>query len=201
MDNQEVTNQYKRIAVLDWLGRFIFWGLGWSLEGQVPNNKKYVVIFAHHTSNWDFYLMMASKLVLRIRARWFAKHSLFIWPVSIILRSLGGIPINREEAKDIVATAVKAFSKHNHFVVGLAPEGTRNYVPTWKSGFHRIALGAGVPILPVALDFVNKKVVIGNLFHPTEDFESDLQKLLQYYKKYVPAFPERATMPNTNPIK
>ena len=47
----------------------------------------------------------------------------------------------------------------------------------WKSGFYRIAVAAGVPILPVAFDYSRKVVFFAPLFHPTGDYERDLEEL------------------------
>jgi 1-acyl-sn-glycerol-3-phosphate acyltransferase len=74
----------------------------------------------------------------------------------------------------------------------LSPEGTRKKVERWKMGFYHIALGAGVPIVPGALDFANRRVVIGAPFQPTGDAEADLQALLAFFRPYVPKKPEYA---------
>ena len=74
----------------------------------------------------------------------------------------------------------------------LSPEGTRKKVERWKMGFYHIALGAGVPIVPGALDFANRRVVIGAPFQPTGDAEADLQVLLAFFRPYVPKKPEYA---------
>ena len=50
--------------------------------------------------------------------------------------------------------------------------------------------GAGVPIVPGALDFANRRVVIGAPFQPTGDAEADLQALLAFFRPYVPKKPE-----------
>lgn len=55
--------------------RFIMKGLlrllGWKLVGQLPNEKKYVVIFAPHTSNWDFVLMLMVRFCFKMKVAFF----------------------------------------------------------------------------------------------------------------------------------
>jgi len=59
------------------LGRLALKSMGWRIEGELPRLDKFLVIGAHHTSNWDFVLFLALKFVLRLNAHWFAKHTLF----------------------------------------------------------------------------------------------------------------------------
>jgi 1-acyl-sn-glycerol-3-phosphate acyltransferase len=65
----------------------------------------------------------------------------------------------------------------------ITPEGTRRKVPEWKRGFYFIAMGAGVPIVPVALDFSEKRILIGEVFAPTGDYAADLPKLKDFYHR------------------
>ena len=63
-------------------GRFIQIIMGgWSVNGQLPDINKYVIIIAHHTSNWDFVVALGAKLVLGLKLRFFGKHTLFVGPL------------------------------------------------------------------------------------------------------------------------
>ena len=59
-----------------------------------------------------------------------------------------------------------------------------------KTGFYYIALGAGVPIVPAGFDFADKKVIIGEPFHPTGDIEADMAFLMGFYRKIRGKVPE-----------
>jgi 1-acyl-sn-glycerol-3-phosphate acyltransferase len=74
--------------------------------------------------------------------------------------------------------------------VVLAPEGTRRRIPQWKSGFYRIAVEAGAPILPVGFDYSRKVVFFAPLFHPTGDYDKDLQQLRSHYRPEMGKKPE-----------
>ena len=158
----------------------------------MPNLDKFVAIGAHHTSNWDFVIFIALKFVLRLNARWFGKHSIFRWPFGGLMRSWGGIPIQRHLSLNMVEQAIQGFRDNREFILVLSPEGTRRKVERWKMGFYHIAQGAGVPIVPGALDFANRRVVIGAPFQPTGDAEADLRALLAFFRPYVPKKPEYA---------
>lgn len=176
----------------EWLGRSALGLMGWRIEGALPRIDKFVAIGAHHTSNWDFVIFIALKFVLRLNARWFGKHSIFRWPFGGLLRSWGGIPIQRHLSLNMVDQAIQGFRDNREFILVLSPEGTRKKVQRWKMGFYHIALGAGVPIVPAALDFANRRVVIGAPFQPSGDSEADIRALLDFFRPYVPKKPEYA---------
>ncbi|MBT8767846.1 lysophospholipid acyltransferase family protein [Metapseudomonas boanensis] len=163
--------------------------MGWRIEGQLPALDKFVVIGAHHTSNWDFVIFLAVKFVLRLNARWFGKHTIFRWPFAHLLQSWGGVPIRRHLKLNMVEQAIDGFRQHPQFMLVISPEGTRKRVERWKMGFYHIARGAGVPIIPAALDYANRRVVIGEPFWPSGDEQEDLRRLLAFYRPYVPKKP------------
>ncbi len=53
------------------------------------------MIGAHHTSNWDFPIGLATLYVFRLRVCWVGKETLFRWPFGGFMRWLGGIGIDR----------------------------------------------------------------------------------------------------------
>ncbi|ERI50382.1 acyltransferase [Pseudomonas sp. AOB-7] len=185
-------NYLPRNPAAEWLGRSVLKLMGWRIEGQLPRLDKFVAIGAHHTSNWDFVIFIALKFVLRLNARWFGKHSIFRWPFGGLMRAWGGIPIRRERQRNTVEQAVQAFRDNREFILVLSPEGTRKKVERWKMGFYHIALGAGVPIVLGALDYQNRRVVIGPTFQPTGDEQADLAAMLAFFRPYVPKKPQYA---------
>ena len=72
----------------------------------------------------------------------------------------------------------------------VAPEGTRKRSDKWKSGFYRIAVAAGVPILPVAFDYPRKVIRFDPLFHPSGDYERDLALLQSHFRADMALKPE-----------
>ena len=132
-----------------WFWSAVFRMAGWDVEGEIPNLSKFVIIGAPHTSNWDFPVAMALVLAIGLDAHWIGKHTLFRWPFGGLMRRLGGVPVVRSERRGEVDQIVEQFKDHERMVFGLSPEGTRRRVERWKTGFYHIALGAGVPILPV----------------------------------------------------
>jgi len=185
-------NYLPRNLFAEAVGRLALKLMGWRIEGELPKLDKFIVIGAHHTSNWDFVLFLALKFVLRLNARWFAKHSIFRWPFGHLLRAWGGMPIQRHLTLNTVEQAIQAFRDNREFMLIIAPEGTRKKVERWKMGFYHIARGAEVPIVLGALDYRNKRIYLGPPFWPSGDEQADLKQILAFYRPFVPKKPEYA---------
>jgi 1-acyl-sn-glycerol-3-phosphate acyltransferase len=71
------------------------WLAGWRLDGAMPDLKKFVIIVAPHTSNWDFPIGIAAKFALRLEVTFLGKDSLFRFPMGPLMRALGGMPVDR----------------------------------------------------------------------------------------------------------
>lgn len=161
---------------------FLFWLWGWEFDGDLPADvSQAVAIGAPHTSNWDFVIVMIAIFAINVRLSLMGKHTIFIWPFRRLLRWMGLIPADRRAPNGMVGQAIEQFKLNEKFVLAIAPEGTRSKVKSWRTGFHRIALGAKVPIIPVGLDFGNKRIKIGEKFWPSEDMEADIVQLKAFY--------------------
>ena len=164
-----------------WLGLLFLKTMGWRVEGKIPNIKKFVIIAAPHTSNWDFPITLAVAFALRMKIYWMGKAAMFRWPFAATLRWLGGIPIDRSQSHNVVEQSIQAFQKLERLIMVVPPEGTRKKVSYWKTGFYHIAKGANVPIVLGFLDYKRKAGGIGPTFYPTGRLEEDLQKIQAFY--------------------
>jgi 1-acyl-sn-glycerol-3-phosphate acyltransferase len=164
--------------------------LAFHFEGSIPDIPRLVMIVAPHTSNWDFLVGLFAKLALGLRGRFIAKHTLFRGPFGWFLRWLGGIPVDRRAPSGIVESAIEALRTADNLYLVVTPEGTRKKTPAWKSGFYRIAHGAGVPILPVAFDYRKRAIVFEPLFDPSGDYEADLPALRSGFEAAMAYRPE-----------
>ena len=172
------------------LGRWLLRLGRWRVVGQLPDEPRFVLIVAPHTSNWDFIIGVLSMFAIGIRLSWLGKHTIFRFPVTGFLRWLGGEPVDRSTSQGKVEVAIERFRTRTQWVLGLAPEGTRRRVEHWKLGFYRIAVGAGVPILTVAFDFSRRVTDLGTLYRPTGDEVSDLSAIRGRYHKGMARHPE-----------
>ena len=159
----------------------ILHALGWKLEVTLPDTKKYVLIGAPHTSNWDFVYMLLFRSAIGIHPRWIGKDTFFCWPFGGLWKRLGGIPVNRRSRHSFVDQMVATFQEHDELILVIAPEGTRSKTRYWKSGFYYIALGAGVPIVMGFVDYARKVGGIGPTLMPTGDIQADFAALREFY--------------------
>lgn len=153
----------------------------WRLEGDAPTAERYVMIAAPHTSNWDLPMTLAIVFAYRLKVYFFAKHTLFRPPAGMFLRWLGGLPVDRSKANNLVEQMVGLFNTQERLILIIPPEGTRKKVRYWKSGFYHIAHGANVPIALGFIDFKRKVAGIGGMFTPSGDFEADLPAIRAFY--------------------
>lgn len=164
-----------------WLGRAILRILGWQMVGTLPDEPRFVIIAAPHTSNMDFVVGMSLVWAQSIDARWIGKKELFWGPMHWVFRRLGGIPVDRHAPGGVVDDVVTEFGRHDRMVLAIAPEGTRKSVDRWKSGFHRIAAGAGVPVVCGFFDRERKLVGFGPTVWTSDDHEADVRQLRAWY--------------------
>ncbi|KPF82821.1 hypothetical protein IP70_20540 [alpha proteobacterium AAP38] len=181
------------------IGRMGLRLLGWRIAGAFPNLEKFVVIGAPHTSNYDFFVAMATILATDLRIHILGKHTLFWGPLGPIMRWCDVLPVDRRSAHGVVGDCVAAIEGAEKMVVGVAPEGTRNPKPGagWKTGFWQIARQAGVPIIPVALDYATHTIRIGEPLETTESLEADFALLSAFYAGVQGA---KRQLPMTIPI-
>ncbi|WKZ83770.1 MAG: lysophospholipid acyltransferase family protein [Acidimicrobiia bacterium] len=163
----------------------------WDIEGEVPDIPKMVVIGAPHTSAWDFPIGMLAVRALGLRARYLGKHTLFRRPFGWFFRMLGGIPVDRSAPGGLIAQSVAAFENADELRLLIAPEGTRNALPHWRSGFYEIARGSGVPVLPGAVDGKRRRIVIGEPITVTGDVAADMEKIRSFYEGFEGIKPGR----------
>jgi 1-acyl-sn-glycerol-3-phosphate acyltransferase len=173
-----------------WLGRLWLGLFGWKLQGVAATHRKFVLIAAPHTSNWDFPFMLATAYAMRVHISWFGKHTLFTPPWGWFMRSLGGIPVDRSAPHSLVTQMVEKFKHSDYLVLAVPPEGTRRKVNLWKSGFYHIASRSGVPIGLGYLDYERQLCGVGLFLKPSEDVKGDMDQIRSFYRNIRGKYPE-----------
>ncbi len=164
---------------------------GWTATGQVPEPRRFVLIAAPHTSNWDFLYFIGLTEELGIMPHFMAKKSLFRWPWKKFISDMGGVPIDRSVSQNYVQAMIDEFGKRSDFMLTIAPEGTRSAVRKWKTGFYQIALGAQVPMVVGMMDYAKKSGGLGPAIWPTGDFKADMAKVAALLASVTPRHPDR----------
>jgi 1-acyl-sn-glycerol-3-phosphate acyltransferase len=127
----------------------------WQGLERLPAAGGYVLA-ANHLSNADPW-PLGMALFPRRYLRFMAKSELFWFPLGPFISACGAFPVRRgEHDLDAIETAIR-LCREGHIVV-MFPEGTRRekglrkrHEARWRTGAARIALEAGVPLVPAAI--------------------------------------------------
>lgn len=161
---------------------FILRLFGWRIVNVLPDVPKCVIAVAPHTSNLDFVMGKLAYTALGRNAKFLIKKEWFVFPLSIIFRALGGIPVTRNKNTSMTDALAEEFRRRDKLQIAVTPEGTRKKVSEWKKGFYFIALKADVPILLAGLDYREKEIVFLDMFYPTGNLDEDMAVIQGYYK-------------------
>ena len=164
------------------IGRFLLFTYRWQVRGEMFNSRKFVIIRARQTTSWDFYTPIATMLAVGFWSSWLIAAAYTWWPLGILMRWLGGIPVHRSASHNMVSQVVKSFNDCDDMVLSIFPEGGRRKVARWKTGFWHIAVLAEVPIQLVSLDYDNRVTEFGPVIEPSNDIEADMKLIQDYFK-------------------
>lgn len=103
---------------------------------------------------------------------------------------LGGIPIDRSQASNVVDQMVDHFNVRENLIVLVPPEGTRSKVDRWKSGFYHIAAQAEIPVVLGFVDAGTKQIGFGPDFFPTQNVGDDMEKMKSFYRQKIGIVPD-----------
>jgi 1-acyl-sn-glycerol-3-phosphate acyltransferase len=156
--------------------------LRYKLEVEnIPKEKKYVLVFAPHTSWTDFAVGKIALTAMGVKTTFLIKKELFFFPLGFYLKYLGGYPVDRKRAKNLTKTLAEYIKEKEDIAFLITPEGSRNRVETWKRGFYFIAQNAGVPLALAYLDYNDRKGGIGPVVYPTGNYDADLIEIQKFY--------------------
>jgi 1-acyl-sn-glycerol-3-phosphate acyltransferase len=153
----------------------------WTIVDDGSSSAPGVIVGAPHTSNWDGFFMLAIAWKRRSPVRWLGKAALFRGPLGPIMRSWGGIAVDRKNPAGVVSEVLTLLDDGEAFHVIVAPDGTRHGDGTWKSGFYRIAHAAELPVTMGFVDRPTMTVGLGPTVTLTGDVAADMDKFRAFY--------------------
>lgn len=163
------------------IARLLLRTFGWTLTRAEPPPRRYVLIFAPHTSNWDFVIGLLAAWGLGLKVHWMGKSSLFDSVLGPLFRFWGGIPVDRSKRGNMIDQMAARFEAAGDLVLAIAPEGTRRHTDHWKSGFWHIARAADVPVVMAFIDYGKKQIGMGVLLVPGDNIERDFERIRDFY--------------------
>ena len=170
---------------------FIYYKLlGWKTNVTVPNYDKCVICAAPHTTNWDIFIGKLFYGAIGRKTSFMMKKEWFFFPLGVIFKAVGGIPVYRGKRNSLVDQMAERFAASQKFNLAITPEGTRKANPHWKKGFYYIALKAQVPILLIGIDYEKKTITATKEIIPSGDIDKDMQEIKLYFKDFKGKRPE-----------
>jgi 1-acyl-sn-glycerol-3-phosphate acyltransferase len=166
--------------------------VGWNVHFKPLPGPHGIAVVYPHTSNWDFPVGLLAKWAVGLQFRWLAKDSLFRGLMGVIMRYWGGVAVDRSAPQGAIRRLADDMLASKWFWLAITPEGTRSYRPYWKSGFYRIALMAGVPLLLVSIDYRRKIVDVTKTMSLTGDEAADMAAITVAYSEVVAKYPKDA---------
>ena len=171
---------------------FIYYRLlGWKTNVTVPNYDKCVICAAPHTTNLDLFIGKLFYGAIGRKTSFMMKKEWFFWPLGILMRRLGGIPVYRNKKMSLTDQLAEYARKCETFQLAITPEGTRSRVEEWKKGFYYIAYKAEIPIMLFGLDFKNKQIVCTKEVHPNGDYDAQIIEIKNYFRHFEGRHPEK----------
>jgi 1-acyl-sn-glycerol-3-phosphate acyltransferase len=177
---------------------------GWGSLGDIPTERKYMLLAEPHTSNYDLVVMFYWACKQRRRIHFVIKRETQDWfLVGHFLEWAGAIFIDRNAPLAALKSIIRASRQTDDFIMLIAPSGTRAYTQGWKPGFYFIAQKANLTLVPGAADYGRKLAVVGEPLHPTGDIDADIAAMRPFYDTITARHPEQASpvalMPEVEP--
>lgn len=165
---------------------------GWKVSITVPDYPKAIICVAPHTSNWDFILGKLAYASVGRKAGFLMKDTWFFFPLGIIFRAMGGVPVPRKKKSgSLTEIIIHKFNTSSRLTLAITPEGTRSLTTKWHTGFLHIAREADVPICLGVIDFPSKNIMIEHTLTPTGDMEADLKAIKDFYRPFRGLYPDK----------
>ena len=109
---------------------FIYYRLlGWKTNVTVPNYDKCVICAAPHTTNLDLFIGKLFYGAIGRKTSFMMKKEWFFFPLGLIFRAVGGIPVDRKRKTSLVDQMAQQFANSKKFHLAITPEGASPYCP------------------------------------------------------------------------
>lgn len=155
---------------------------GWKISGDFGDVKKSVTIFAPHTAHVDFFYGKLGFTEIGVKFKFLSKKELFFFPMNLIMRRLGSIPVRGVKGKNAIFQVAEMLNNAEELHIVVSPEGWIKKVTKWNKGFFYIAQKAKVPIVVATLDYEKKEMGVKKIIYDTSDFTAVMKEINETYK-------------------
>lgn len=164
---------------------------GWKITGDYAGLKKSVTIFAPHTAHIDFFYGKLGFTELGVKFKFLSKKELFFFPMNLIMRKLGSIPVRGVKGQNAIYHVVEMLNNSDELHIVVSPEGWVKRRTKWNKGFFYMAQKAKVPITVAVLDYEKKEMGVKSVIYDTSDFNSVIEQVNMVYSGVKGKNPEQ----------
>jgi 1-acyl-sn-glycerol-3-phosphate acyltransferase len=140
------------IVVIKTLWKYLGLKFDFSGEENIPR-KDGAILASNHVSYLDFAIVGTAALPVGRLVRFMAKKEIFDHKIAgPLMRGMHHINVDRSNGSASFVAALRALKSGE--IIGIFPEGTTSTsfeIKELKSGAVRLAMGAGVPIIPTII--------------------------------------------------
>ncbi len=165
--------------------------IGWKITGDFGDLKKSVTIFAPHTAHIDFAFGKLGFTELGVNFKFLSKKELFFFPMNLVMRKLGSIPVRGVKNKNAIYQVADLLKNAEELHIVVSPEGWIKKVTKWNKGFYHMAKKAGVPIVVGYLDYDKKEMGVKEVIYDISDFDVVMKRINHIYKDVKGKNPEQ----------
>ncbi|MCG6186107.1 1-acyl-sn-glycerol-3-phosphate acyltransferase [Maribellus maritimus] len=164
---------------------------GWRITGDYGDLKKSVTIFAPHTAHIDAIYGKLGFTELGVKFKFLSKKELFFFPMNLVMRKFGSIPVRGVKGKNAIYQVVDLLESSEELHIVVSPEGWIKKMEKWNKGFFYMAQKAQVPIVVAALDYGKKEMGVLGIIYDTSDFTAVMGQIKEFYKEVKGKKPEQ----------
>ncbi len=164
------------------VGKGFLKATGWQVAGPQPSpDDTRIFVGAPHTSGFDSALMLAVAWKNDLRVRFLIKREVIDGPYGFFWKAVGGVSVDRKNPGGLIDELIHMATSGKGFQLVLTPEGTRKPVDYWKSGFYRLSMATGIPLMMVAPDSPTKTVTFAPPYTLTGDVVADMDHIRAFF--------------------
>ncbi|MEN8118610.1 MAG: 1-acyl-sn-glycerol-3-phosphate acyltransferase [Bacteroidota bacterium] len=165
--------------------------MGWKITNDYAGLKKSVTIFAPHTAHIDYFYGKLGFTELGVKFKFLSKKELFFFPMNLVMRGLGSIPVRGVKGQNAIFQVVELLNSTDELHIVVSPEGWIKRVTKWNKGFYYMAQKANVPIVVASLDYSKKEMGVKKVIYDTSDFNLVIKQINATYKDVKGKNPEQ----------
>ena len=188
---------YVFIGFKNYIFRSLLYVLGFKIDlDSFKNLPSKLILIGNHTSMYDFFISTAIYFSYfhKDYTNYVLMKDQFEYYTSILFyffdKKLKIISVNKKKS-GLTKQLIEELKFKNNYILFIAPEGTRKYTESIKSGYWILSKELNVDVSFVGIDFQNKTLTLEPPREVNYNWELEKKIYESTAEKYLPLFPEK----------